>query len=600
MNKKRKTILSLGFGITGLMIVIFLYITLSNIQYRKRIPELNDTQFLSAALKAQIQEAFKSAYRLPSAKNLGELGLVYHSSAHYNEASSCYQLAIKRSKSDWKWNYYIGYLNMELGMPDLVVENFKRVLEINEEADLARYYLGEAYRNLKQYDLAEDAFSKITANPKIHSTSAFSREDNFPLDIYAMFQLSKIYFDRGQPEQAENTLITLLQQNDVYGPAFRLLGNIYKMKGEISQGEEYIIRANDLYLYTPPVDTLIDKISLISRSELYLMKKIDEAVFHGYSDWAFELVEHGLKYIPENKTMLSKAIKVYVGKNMKQKAAGLTERHLNFFLENYDELVTTGNLFFQINMYEVAAEYWTAALSLKSEDADVYKNLAMCFWKMEDPRRAEEVLIKAAEAYRDNPENLAEIILVFLQFEMYDKANRYLKKFNAESASTPKIQKLHGKVAEKNGDLNRAIAMYESSFRGNPRDKETIHFIGDLLVYKKNWRKYIDFYKEVLVYNPNDPEYLEKMSTIYLSCPDKSLRDLDQCIKYSIRAFSHKNSTTEILLTTGKNLALALAGKGDKENATKTMKKTIHISQITHAPENVKQELEQIYRAIQN
>jgi tetratricopeptide (TPR) repeat protein len=75
--------------------------------------------------------------------------------------AQCYQLAIKRNKSDWKWSYYLGYLHKELGESDKVIEYFNRVLELNPDAYLAWYYLGEAYRNIRDNDLAEKAFSKV-------------------------------------------------------------------------------------------------------------------------------------------------------------------------------------------------------------------------------------------------------------------------------------------------------------------------------------------------------------------------------------------------------------------------------------------------------
>jgi len=66
-----------------------------NNQYRNEIPKIPDSTNLSKAVEAQISEAYKIARRKPSSENLGELGMVYHSSANYNQAAQCYQLAIK-------------------------------------------------------------------------------------------------------------------------------------------------------------------------------------------------------------------------------------------------------------------------------------------------------------------------------------------------------------------------------------------------------------------------------------------------------------------------------------------------------------------------
>jgi tetratricopeptide (TPR) repeat protein len=167
------------------------------------------------------------------------------------------------------------------------------------------------------------------------------------LSIYGLFQLSRIYEETGRLDLAEETIIKLLRQNDLYGPAYRVLGNIYHKRGDATLGDEYNIRANDLLPFSPPVDTLIDKLALISRSELYLLKKIDEKVNASDFDFALKLVKQGMKYLPDNKHFLSKAIGVFLAKNMNQEAIELTEKHKSYFKDDYPELSVVGNHFYQ-------------------------------------------------------------------------------------------------------------------------------------------------------------------------------------------------------------------------------------------------------------
>jgi tetratricopeptide (TPR) repeat protein len=599
MNKKRKKILLVGAGIFGSAIVALLCIYLLNYQYRNRIPEVPDSSVLSLAVMNQVQAANKKAHHKLSSQNLGELGMAYHSSANYNQASQCYQLAINKNKTDWKWSYYLGYLNLELGENDLVIENFIRVTKINPDNNLAWYYLGEAYRNIRRDDLAEKAFLKIINVDNVSTVMEATRNDRFPMSVYAKFQLAKIYFDTSRPEMAEKKLFAILGTYGLFGPAIRLLGNIYKMKGSIAQGEEYTIRANDLFPFSPPVDTLIDKLALMSRSELYLMKKIDEANLSGYDDWAIELVNQGLSYIPENKNMISKAIEVYLGNNMKQKAVGLVEQHISSFTDNFLELITAGKLFFRKDLYRESIEYLTNALKLRSDEPETYKFLAVCYWKLEDIQKAQELLIEAAEVFRDNDENLADILFILLQFGNIEQTNHFQKQLKQISPQHPKVQKLNGLLAEKNGNIKAAISFYEKSFDGDPKDKETIDFLGALLFKQEMWNQYIEFYKEVLKFNPNEAEFLEKLGSVLISCSNKSLRNLDEGIKYSIRAFTHKSSPAQIVISSGKYLAVAYAQKGDKQYAIKILERAIYINQITNASEEIKQELEQLYRNIQ-
>jgi tetratricopeptide (TPR) repeat protein len=119
MSKRRKIILGSGIIVTGLLAIIFLMkFNLSN-RYRHRIPDISASSNIKQPVRRQILDAFEIAYRNPSAENLGQLGTIYHSSANYAEAAQCYRLAIERKKSDWIWNYYSGYLNMEMGNSEL-------------------------------------------------------------------------------------------------------------------------------------------------------------------------------------------------------------------------------------------------------------------------------------------------------------------------------------------------------------------------------------------------------------------------------------------------------------------------------------------------
>ncbi len=489
---------------------------------------------------------------------------------------------------------------MELGEPENAVENFNRVTKINPAIGLAWYYLGETNRNLRKNDLAEQAFSKITKEKNIFMEKTATRIDNFPLGIYAMFQLSKIYFETERLDLAEETLKTLISIKDLYGPTYRLLGNIYSTKGDISSGEKFTVMANDLLPFSPPVDTLADKVILLSRSELYLLKKIDEAANSAYSDWALRLAEQRLKYFPENQDLVIKTIKIYIWKNQIRKAVELTEQNINPYQNNYNELVSIGMTFFNKGMYDEAKQYLTKVWELKPEDFELFISMAWCFWNTGEKQKAEEILTEAAKTNQDNAENLAGITYTFIRIENYAKAVTHLKRLKQLAPNNPRVQKMSGKMAELDGDLMAAISFYESSFEGNPKDVETINSLANLLIGKELWHRFYNFYQEVIMQNPNNPEFLEKWGTFYLACPDKSFRNLDEAAEYSKRAFIHISSPPHIVLSAGKNLAVAYLIKRDKENALKAVNKTINYSERNNAPQNVKQELERLRLEILN
>lgn len=273
---------------------------------------------------------------------------------------------------------------------------------------------------------------------------------------------------------------------------------------------------------------------------------------------------------------------------------------INADINNYNELTLRGMMFFERGIYNEAKKYLSKAWELKSEDYEIFISLSYSLWKTGNQQKAEEILTQSAEKNLDNAENLAAITYAFLRIEKYEKAKYYLNRLKQLAPNHPRVQKISGKIAESNGDSMAAISMYESSFKGNPKDVETINSLGNLLIDKKLWVRFYQFYKEVISQNPNNPVFLEKWGTFYMACPDKSLRNLDEAIEYLNRAFIHISSPPHIVLSAGKNLSVALLIKRDKENALKAVNKTINYAQRNNAPQNVKEELEKLRLDIQN
>ncbi len=583
-----------------MMVLVFVVRAVINNQYSSKIPELSESISLSVPVKMQISDALAKAHRFPSAENLGMLGMVYHSSANYEQAAQCYELALKRDKSDWIWSYYLGYLNMEMGASDAVIDNFSKVIETRQNVYHAWYYLGEQYKNLRKNEQAEKSFSNIvnTENRRSARKNA-SRYDYFPLGTYARFQLARIYFDSERIDLAEQTLKEIIQNNRSFGPAYRLLGNIYSVKGDIPLSDRYGVRANDLVAFSPPVDTLIDKLVLISRSELYLLKKIDEAEKSIYPEWAMKLVDNAILYIPDNKYLISKAIKICLMLNLDQKANSYVDQHIAYFQESFTEMNNMGMLFFQKGLYPQSLKYSIAALELNPDDSKIQISMAMCYWTVGEKQKALEILNGLIEENQNNPDVLAEITSLLFDLGEEEKARGQLTRLKQLAPTHPKVQKMAGGMAERKGNIQEAINMYEASFRGDPEDLSTIRYLGNLLIRQLMWDRAMGLYREALEYHPNDPFLLERLGTLLVTCPDPTLRNINEGKDFSERAFIHTTSRSLTLISAGRSLALAYAELGDKQNAQSIINMTINIARAENISQAYQKELENISQRIQ-
>jgi hypothetical protein len=91
--------------------------------------------------------------------------------------------------------------------------------------------------------------------------------------------------------------------------------------------------------FSPTLAILIDKITLESRSETYLLKQIDDALHSLNFKWELRLFDHALKYIPDSKFLLSKALFGYLFLNYGSKALPLIDQHLKYYNDDFRELM---------------------------------------------------------------------------------------------------------------------------------------------------------------------------------------------------------------------------------------------------------------------
>jgi len=568
--------------LVGLLLVIRF---LDGNSYRKQIPDLPDFKNAADPVKEQIAMAANLADRRPTSGNIGMLGMVYHSAMYYEEAKVCYELAIKRNADDWIWSYYLGYLNQEMGNPGSAVRNYSQVIKTNPGIFLALYYKAGCYQKLGLTDSSELALksiiSRLEKNTIIKTTS---RYDYFPLATYAMYDLARLFVSRGEADKAEKTLVEIIDYQRAFGPAYRLLGNIYSGRGEETLGEKYLVRANDLTISPSPVDTLIDKLSLLSRSDLYLLKKIDEAEKSVYPEYALRLVNHSLLFFPENKFLVAKAIKLFLIRDSVKQALPYLDQHITYYKNDFNELKSVGDLLYNKGYYHQALNHYSHAVKLRQDDSQVQSCIVICLLKEGKREEARRRVNENLENNKTNPVAVADGVTLLLSMGDNENGRFWLSRLKELSTSFPKGLQLEGMLAEQDGNWNEAILKYTSAFNYDPTDLTTARLLGNLLLKQKMWERAITHFRKALEYHPNEPYLLERLGSLFVTCEDRKLRDLNEGRDLCERAFIHTASHSITLVSSGRSLALAYAGLGDKKNAANIIRMTINIAERESIP----------------
>jgi len=584
MSRKSK-----GFvigGLSGLIVSIFTFLVYAGIISKKLIPAVPDRQSLSAPVYEQLEEAYRKAIKRPSSDNIGDLAMSFHSNAFYDKASICYSLAIKKDRKKWIWSYYLGCLNREMGDTRSAIKNFKHVTEIKPDQYLAWYYEGECYRKVGQNDSAEYTFNKIIANlDRNEILKTERRYDYFPFATYTMYNLARLYMNSNRADKAEKLLTDIIDYQRAFGPAYRLLGNVYSLKGDEKLSKTYLVRANDLTVNPTPVDTLIDRLSLKSRSADYLLRKIDEAENNIFPEYAMDLVTHSLVYFPANNYLVAKAIKLFLVRDMGKKALPYLNQHISYFSNDFKELKNVGDLLYSKAFYPEAMRYYSLALKLSPDDSQVQSCAIICISKEGKKDQALSMLSEVLEKNKSNPGVIADGITLLLNLGEKEKAVKWLSRLKSLSPSFPRGRQISGILAEKDGRWNDALLNYRSAFSEDPDDMTTIRLLGNLLLRQKLWAGALEHFQKALEIHPNEPYILERLGTLYVTCTDAKLRDIAKGKYLCERAFINTSSQSVTMISAGRSLAIAYEVSGDNQNAMKIIKMTINSASAENAPQ---------------
>jgi tetratricopeptide (TPR) repeat protein len=568
MNKRSRLVLSaIGLLVFGTLSLLVIVLILKGPE-RSELPEYPDFHTISKTLKDQIKGAGFKTYINPTVDNLGNLGMVYHSCAYYDKAALCYQLAAKKSlrknKREWIWNYYLGYLSLEQGDSKAVIENLTRVIEKNPRNYQALYYMGEAWQNLGSISNAENIFKRIAGlNSFDFDIKKTNREYDYPLHTYAMFQLGRIYLNSNRLDSAETVLKETIRRRWTFGPAYRLLGEVYKKMGSSDLSKKFIIRSNDLAEYSPPTDTLIDKIALLSRSEQYLLKQIEDAKMSYNFNWELKLCTHSMKYIPDNKYLISNIILLYFTLSKDKEVLPLLEQHIKYFGDDFEELMKLADLLYSKGFESQAMTYFNQA---KKIDLGASR---LALWLLLRGKNNDAVMLLSDQLKRDpnNERILIDAVHIYLSLGDKEKAIKYLAYLKQHYPENMEAKKETGLLFEMEGKMKEALSIYEEVVKSGAKDLSIYKYLATIYFRDKLWDKAFQNFRQALNDFPNDPDLLNELGSLLISCPDQNLRNINEGKEYSERSFIHFKSSPPNRIMAAKNIATACAMLGDKQTA---------------------------------
>lgn len=591
MFTTKKIAISVSSVFVVLLIIFLIIRHFTDNSLRNQIPGIPEITNMPAPVKEQLVLARDGALDHPTSDQIGLLGMAFHSSAYYDQAKQCYTLAIKLDKSNWIWSYYLGYLEQEMGDSKSAIENFNVVIKENPKITTVWFYLGKAYQNVTEVDKAVEAFNKIAYLKDDISELRSVRVNYFSLPTCSKFELARIYLNTKQLDKAEKILKDVIKQNHTVGSIYRLLGNVYSAGGDSVLSKKYIVRAQDLAETAFIKDTIIERLAIISRSEQFLPKRIDDALKSANLEGALQLFRHGFMYLSDDKYLISKAIKFFLPIKRGEEILPYLDSNFNNFKDDSNEMNSIAELLFLNGFYSQAIPYYTQVEKLNPGTNLQLANFAMCYWNQNKKDSALALMNEQAEKYKNNPIVLVSEVDFMLRIGEKEKAKSYLAKLRQIAPNNSKAIKMSGMVAELEGNQNVAKEMYRAVFKSDPTDLEAIQKLGNILLDQKQWGEAISFSRSALKHNPNAYFLLERLGTFLVSCADQNLRNVPEGLELSLRAFYNISSPPYTLIYSSKSIAQAYAMYADFPNASYYIQTSLSMARSEKISESYMKEL---------
>ena len=436
--------------------------------------------------------------------------MTLHSNLFYAEAQDWYRAAQKLDSTKWLWHYYPALIKEELGDANAAIAGVKMVVSINPDVSNAWYKLGAAYLKQSNYENAAAAFTKVSNAKDFSFAAELPDKGAFPLSVYARQSLARVYIAQEEYGSAERELQQLIRSHPRFGSAYRLLGEIYKLRGEMKKSRKLIIRAGDFENFIPPSDPMFNKLVLNTRDSNFILKQIDVAIQSENFVWADMLCDYILSYDSQDMDAIAKSILLKLVKNEKEGLAAKSQTFFEHHQLNDDKLLELSEMFYRWNQPLLAAKYLEQALTVNPKAIDAHILYQKILVQTKQDEKAVAHCNAALDIFPNNSELRTEYGRLLLLQGDTSGAKRQLDKAIESDPNNEVPYIILGIMLQNNTDSRSALQNYRNSVRINPLNVDAGMRLGNYLLELRRWDEAAKVYEDALDASPNSIDLLER------------------------------------------------------------------------------------------
>jgi tetratricopeptide (TPR) repeat protein len=255
-----------------------------------------------------------------------------------------------------------------------------------------------------------------------------------------------------------------------------------------------------------------------------------------------------------------------------------------------------GNALLQKGEVDGAIAHYQKAMQINPDNAEAHNNLSFALLQK---GKVDEAIAQCRRALQINPDlaeahnNLGDALLLKGNV---DEAIAHFQKALQIKPDSAQAQGNLGSALLQKGDVDGAIAHYQKALQISPDSAAIRNNLQSALLQKGRVSEVIAYCQKALQINPDSPVVLNNLAWLLATCPDTSIRNGAQAVKYAERACALTHYRETLMVGT---LAAAYAEAGRFDDAIATAEKAIALAEKNHEPELLQKnrELLELYRA---
>jgi len=288
-----------------------------------------------------------------------------------------------------------------------------------------------------------------------------------PIAAYASYGLARIAESRNDGDAAQALLERVTSTAPRFGPAFRLLADIYIARGRQADAERARARADRLPEYAPYPDPLVDTLARESRNSTFLLRQASEAELSVNAAWSEYLTRRALEFDPDNPDVISKMARLLRALGRHDEALPFFVRYHEVVPEDFRGLTQIGGCLLDLGRFKEAEGYFRQALRGNDDSLTRY-NLGLLLART---GRADEAIGEYERALSLDPYAVEPRLNLGVLFARQDKLDRAQRELVAALQVEPGNAGAHanlGVVLARRGQTDQAVREFQEALRLDP------------------------------------------------------------------------------------------------------------------------------------